>query len=62
LDERTKTPGAILCDQARTLDIIARNFEFIELLPEDTLLEVLDIVIGFIEVENKKNEPLRPEG
>ncbi|MDR1149864.1 MAG: type II toxin-antitoxin system PemK/MazF family toxin [Spirochaetaceae bacterium] len=56
LDERTKTTGVILCDQARTLDINARNFEYIELVPEDILLEVLDIITGFIEIENKENE------
>jgi mRNA interferase MazF len=56
LDERTKTTGVILCDQARTLDINARNYEFIEKLPDDILLEVVDIIIGFIEIENKKEE------
>jgi mRNA interferase MazF len=62
LDERTRTTGVILCDQARMVDIIARNFEYIELLPEDILLEALDIIIGFIEIENKENEPSRLEG
>jgi mRNA interferase MazF len=38
------------------LDINARNFEFIESVPEDILLEVLDIIIGFIEIENKEDE------
>ena len=54
LDERTRTTGAILCDQARTLNISARNYEFIELIPDDILLEVVDIIIGFIEIENQK--------
>jgi len=40
LDERTKTQGYIMCDQIRTLDIIARNPRFAETLPED----ILDIV------------------
>ena len=52
LDERTKTAGAILCDQARTLDIDARNYEFIERVADDILFEVTDIVVGFIEIEN----------
>jgi mRNA interferase MazF len=56
LDERTKTTGVILCDQARTLDITARNYEFIELVPDDILVEVVDIIIGFIEIENKEEE------
>jgi len=51
LNEKTKTKGSILCDQARTLDINARNYEFIESIPEEILLDVLDIIIGFIEKE-----------
>jgi len=49
LDKRTKTTGFILCDQSRTLDINARNFEFIEKIPDDILFEVVDIISGFIE-------------
>jgi len=49
LNNETKTTGVILCDQARTLDINARNYEFIESIPEEMLLEVIDIVYGFIE-------------
>jgi mRNA interferase MazF len=49
LDERTKTKGVILSDQARTLDIKARNFEIIEKVHDDILLEVIDIISGFIE-------------
>jgi mRNA interferase MazF len=52
LDEKTKTTGVILSDQARTLDIKARNYEFIEKISDDVLLEVLDIIGGFIELEN----------
>jgi mRNA interferase MazF len=51
LDERTKTKGVILSDQARTLDIKARNYEIIEKVHGDILLEVIDIINGFIEVE-----------
>ena len=54
LDERTKTTGVILSDQARTLDIKARNYEFIEKTSDDILFEVIDIIGGFIEWENKK--------
>ena len=52
LDERTKTTGVVLCDQARTLDIGARNYEFIEEIPGEILLDVIDIISGFIETEN----------
>jgi mRNA interferase MazF len=51
LDGRTKTTGVILCDQVRTLDINVRNYEYIEKLPNDILLEVIDIINGFIEIE-----------
>ena len=51
LDERTKTKGVVLSDQARTLDIKARNYEIIEKVHDDILLEVIDIINGFIEVE-----------
>jgi len=54
LDSRTKTRGVILCDQERTLDINARNYEYIEKIPEDILLDVLDIIAGFIEKKDQK--------
>ena len=54
LNDKTKTTGVILCDQARTLDIDARNYEFIENIPEDILLDVIDIIFGFIEKERTK--------
>jgi mRNA interferase MazF len=50
-DERTKTKGVILSDQARTLDIKARNYEIIEKVYDDIFLEVIDIINGFIEAE-----------
>jgi len=49
LDKRTKSTGVILSDQPRTLDIKARNYEFIEKIPDEILNEVIDIVSGFIE-------------
>jgi len=50
LDGRTNTTGVVLCDQARTLDIRARNHEFVEMAPADILAEASDIIAGFIEV------------
>jgi hypothetical protein len=35
----------------RTLDINVRNYAYIEKLPNDILLEVIDIINGFIETE-----------
>jgi mRNA interferase MazF len=43
LDGTAKTSGVILCDQARTFDINARNFEYIENIPEAILVDVIDI-------------------
>jgi len=37
LDNRTKTQGVILCFQARTVDLTARNAQVVEQIPEDIL-------------------------
>jgi mRNA interferase MazF len=52
LDDRTKTTGVILCDQAKILDIKARKAEYVEPLPKDTLEEVIDIIIGMVEIDD----------
>lgn len=49
LDEKTKTTGVIMCEQAKSLDIIARGASFVEKSSQNILDEVLDIFIGFIE-------------
>ena len=49
--KKTKTTGVILCDQARTLDIHARKYEYIEDISTEILSEALDIIFGFIERE-----------
>ena len=53
LDDRTQTSGVVLCDQAKIIDINARNFEFVERAPQDIVLEAIDIIKGFIEAEVK---------
>jgi len=50
LDDRTQTIGVVLCDQAKIIDIQARDFEFVEQAPNDIALEVIDTVKSFIEV------------
>jgi mRNA interferase MazF len=50
LDERTKTQGVILCDQARMQDLRARHAEFIESSPSELLKHAVDIVFSLIEV------------
>lgn len=47
----TQTSGVIMCDQAKILDLEKRGAEFIEQVPRHILLEVADIIAGFIEVE-----------
>jgi mRNA interferase MazF len=51
LNQNTSVKGVVLCDQPRTLDIYARNYELIERLPSSILFEVIDIISGFIELE-----------
>jgi len=50
LDGRTKTTGVIMCEQAKSLDILARSAVFVEPSPQDILEEVVDIIIGSIEI------------
>ena len=52
LDSRTVTSGVIMCDQSNILDIDIRNAEFIEKAPADIIAEAVDIVIGFISIED----------
>ncbi len=49
LDERTSTTGVIMCEQAKSLDIVCKEKFFVENHPQDILDEVIDIFIGFIE-------------
>jgi len=56
LDNRTKTTGIIMCEQAKILDVQQRRAEFIEKAPEDIIFEVIDIISGFIEIEDKSDE------
>jgi len=49
LNDKTKTNGVILCDQIKTMDIKARNFKYLENIPEDILENVLDIAFSLIE-------------
>jgi len=51
LNQKTMVNGVVICDQPRTLDIYARNYEMIERLPNALLFEVIDIISGFIELE-----------
>ncbi len=50
LDNRTKTSGVIMCEQVKSLDISARRAVFLEKAPRDILEEVVDILVGFVEI------------
>ena len=52
LDDKTSTTGVIMCEQAKSLDITARNAVFKEKAPSDILEEVIDVIIGFFEKES----------
>jgi mRNA interferase MazF len=49
LDSRTVTSGVVLCDQLKTLDLVARNYAHIESLPVDLLLESIDMIESFMD-------------
>lgn len=48
LDERTQTTGVILCDQAKMLDVAARNAKFKEKCPEGIWNEAKELIISFM--------------
>lgn len=50
LDERTVTTGVIMCEQAKSLDLFVRNASFKEKAPIEILEEVVDVLIGIVEV------------
>lgn len=49
LDGRTKTTGVIMCEQAKSLDILARKSVFMENAPKDIIEEVVDILAASVE-------------
>lgn len=51
LDERTKTDGVVMCDQARMLDLASRRASFEEKAPSDLVAEAVDLITGFIEIK-----------
>ncbi len=50
LDQRTKTDGVVMCDQARMLDLASRGAAFREKAPDDIVAEAVDLITGFIEI------------
>ncbi len=56
LDERINTTGVIMCEQVKALDIYARDVSFHEKAPKDIVEEVVDILIGFVEILRRVGE------
>ena len=56
LDNRTKTQGDIICEQVRTIDLLARKCKIVEQLPRDKLEEVLEAVSTIIALEDIEND------
>jgi mRNA interferase MazF len=52
LDGKTQTQGVVLTADAKVLDLQARNYEYIEDVPEDILLTVLEMVGGISKYQN----------
>jgi len=52
LNEDTKTFGVVLCDQLKTLDIVARDYEYVEKAPQSLIFEIVDILNSFTETED----------
>jgi len=50
LDNRTATVGYIMCDQIRTIDVVARNPIFAEKLPKDLLDLALETIIAVFQI------------
>jgi len=48
LDERTRTQGVVLCEQVKSLDLLARNAKRFESVPEDILEEVAVLTTQFL--------------
>ena len=56
LDNRTQTQGDIVCEQVRTIDLLARKCKIIEQVPGDKLEDVLDAISAIISIEDIENE------
>lgn len=52
LNSTKKIFGSVLCEHIRSVDYRARNLYFVEKIDEEDLREVIDIVSGFIEINN----------
>ena len=51
LDGRTQVQGSIICEQMRTIDLLARKCKFVERLPKDLFEKVMDAVLAIISLD-----------
>ena len=54
LDDRTQTQGDIICEQVRTIDLLARKCKYLEPLPNDLLAKVLTAVYTITALESEE--------
>jgi mRNA interferase MazF len=52
LDDRTQTQGDVICEQVRTIDLLARKCKVVEQLPKDILEDVLEAVSVIVALED----------
>jgi len=52
LDERTEIQGDVICEQIRTIDLLARKCKVVEEIPKDLLKKILDAVSVLVEMED----------
>jgi len=52
LDKRTITSGAVMCGQAKVLNLKKRTADFIERAPDEIVVEAVDIIGGLIEIKD----------
>jgi mRNA interferase MazF len=50
LDKRTKTTGVVICEQCKALDLVNRDFKYIETIPDDILIQVINTIKAIIDV------------
>ena len=53
LDERTATTGVVLCEQLRSMDLSARQYHFVENMPEDLVRQIINIIEAEIEPDSE---------
>jgi len=56
LDDRTQTQGDVICEQVRTIDLLARKCKVVEQIPKDKLENVLEAISTIIALEDIEND------